>query len=181
MTVLHRAGGVAAVALGVALVAMGSTTPLAVNAPDRASVRLAWSVRPERIEECRARTAEELARLPAHMRQPMECIGAAAEYGLTVLKDGIRVIDDRVHGAGLRRDRRLFVLRQIDVVPGRVSLDVRFDRIGETTAIGAAAARRARDVAPPHLTFIEQLDIAAGEVVLITYDPDRGALVARRR
>jgi hypothetical protein len=113
------------------------------------------------------------------MRQPLECTGTAAEYRLTVRQDGAVVIDDRVHGAGLRRDRRLFVLRELDVAPGRVSIDVRFERVGGTTADKVTAAARARDVAPSHLAFSEQLDVTAGEVVLITYDPARGALVAR--
>ncbi len=166
-----------------AIVAWGSTTPLTVHDGSRAAVRLAWSARPERIEVCRERTAEELARLPAHMRQALDCVGSTAEYQLTVHANGERVASQRVHGAGLRRDRRLFVLREIDVEPGRVRIDVRFDRIGGDNGGGTGVARgpRGRDVAPPHLAFGETLEIAAGGVVLITYDPERDALVARRQ
>ncbi len=170
-----------------AVVAWGSTTPLTVHDGSRAAVRLAWSARPERIEVCRERTAEDLARMPVHMRQPLECVGTTAEYQLTVHANGEAVASQRVHGAGLRRDRRLFVLREIDVEPGRVRIGVRFDRIGGDNrggpgSGGTSAARgpRGRDVAPPRLAFDETLDIAAGDVVLITYDPERDMLVARR-
>ena len=35
---------------------------------DQAILRLAWTARPERIEDCRQQSDEELSKLPAHMR-----------------------------------------------------------------------------------------------------------------
>ena len=178
--------GRAAAAAAAALLLMGalvwaSTAPLTVQPAARSVVRLAWSARPERIEKCRPRTEAELAQLPQHMRQTTVCEGQTAEYDLTVRRNGRVVLQQRVHGGGLRRDRRLYVLREIDVEPGTSSIEVAFDRVGAPGAATAAAGARGSDNAPAHLAFAERFDIAAGEVVLITYSPALGELVARRR
>jgi hypothetical protein len=157
-----------------------STAPLTVQPHARSVVRLAWSARPERIEKCRTRTEAELAQLPQHMRQPTVCEGETAEYDLIVRRNGQVVLQQRVHGGGLRRDRRLYVLRDIDVEAGTSSIEVSFDRVGAPGPATATAAARGSDNAPAHLGFAERFDIAPGEVVLITYSAAGGELVARR-
>lgn len=180
MSAGRRAAAVAAALLPMAALVWASTAPLTVQPRARSLVRLAWSARPERIENCRPRTEAELAQLPQHMRQPMVCEGQTAEYELTVRRNGQVVLQQRVHGGGLRRDRRLYVLQEIDVEPGSSAIDLSFDRVGGPSSATEAPASRGSDHAPPHLAFAERFDIAPGEVVLITYSPQEGALVARR-
>jgi hypothetical protein len=180
MNAVARAAGVAVAALASAAMLWGSTAALKVHDAEHGVVRLAWSVRPERIENCRARTADELARLPQHMRQATVCEGETAQYQLTVRRDGEVVVRQRVRGGGWRRDRRLYVFHEIPVRPGDSAIDVQFDRVGSGGANPAGAAA-APDVTPPHLAFSERLSVTAREVVLITYSPERAAFIAVRR
>jgi hypothetical protein len=192
-----------AVALGAAAtlgLGWASTLPLAVHGAPDAMLRVAWSARPERVEECREQSAEDLARLPAHMRQPVVCEGAAATYRLQVIHDGRVIADDVVRGGGLRQDRRLYVFREFAVPPGDARVEVRFDRIGAPAATSpgealgetapAAAARPSADhprgpsssrprvgTVSPHLVFDRRLTLAPREVVLVTYDAATRALV----
>jgi hypothetical protein len=178
MTVISRLCAALLTALGVGALIRGSALPLPVHATPDGVVRLAWSARPERIENCRSRTAEELARVPPHMRQATVCEGSTAEYRLTVHRNGSLVFTDVVHGGGLRRDRRLYVLEEIPVQPGESQIDVRFDRIGAEA--DAAPTSRGSDIAPSHLSFSARLHVRPREVVLVTYSPERGELVAVR-
>jgi hypothetical protein len=201
MTSMARALGVALAAATMLGLAWASTVPLTVNPSGDAVLRVAWSARPERVEECRSQSGEELARLPAHMRQAVICEGVAASYRLEVRHDGRLLAEQIVRGGGWRQDRRLYVFREFALPPGDAHVEVRFDRIdapagtapGETTeetAPGAAATRtsaaRSHDTSnsrpraeavPPHLVLDRRLTLAPREVVLVTYDSARRALV----
>lgn len=180
ITAVRGAAAIAAALLLIAALVWASAAPLTVQPRARAVVRLAWSARPERLETCRQRTEDELVRLPQHMRQSLVCEGKTAEYDLTVRRNGQVVRQQRVHGGGLRRDRRLYVLEEIDVEPGPSAIAVSFDRVGESGPGTGSVSQRGSDIAPPRLALAERFDIAPGEVVLITYSAEQAALVARR-
>jgi hypothetical protein len=84
MTWIDRTAGAALAVASLAGVAWLSRAPVTAHRSDEAVLRLAWSALPERIEECRERTPEELAQLPQHMRQPVVCEGTTATYRLQV-------------------------------------------------------------------------------------------------
>ena len=180
-----------AVALGLAAIAAIvrlSHADMTVHGSEQAVLRLAWSARPERIENCRQQTAEELARLPAHMRQPVVCEGANAQYRLTVRSGGTLVADQVVRGGGLRQDRRLYVFHEIPLDPGDASIEVRFDRL-DAAPPGLASTGNAGgqpgppgggEAIPPQMSFEGRLRIQPREVVLVTYSPETRALVAIR-
>lgn len=187
---MTRRDRVAGIALALAVMAglvWASNAPLTTNSAPEARLRLAWSARPERVEECRQQSEEELARLPAHMRLPVVCEGAAVEYRLQVRIDGALVADRTVHGGGLRRDRRLYVFEEILLPAGDATVDVRFDRI-DSNEPGAAAGERGRErvgltpaqrgEVPPHLSLTRRFRFSSREVVLVTYDADRQELTA---
>ena len=189
----HGAAGIALVAGVMWAVASGSTAPITVHPSDQGVLRLTWSARPERVEVCREQTAEELAKLPKHMRQPLICEGASVRYRLTVL-NGDQVVAERiVRGGGLRHDRRLYVFHEVALDPGEASIKVRFDRIEAEgtrsvaseddvpTAEERRVGRPAAETVPPRLTFDERLQIQPRAVILVTYSPERRALVAVRR
>lgn len=188
MTLLYRLLG-AMLAFGViAGLVRASSAPLIVHTSNDGLLRLAWSARPERIQKCRQRTDEELARLPRHMRQPLACEGTTAEYRLQVRIDGALVAERMVRGGGLRRDRRLYVFEELEL-PAAVEtvIDVRVDRVesgaGESAEAEAPAqpgtntAAPSVEAVPPHLAFERRLRVAPRQVVLITYDRDLAALV----
>ncbi len=144
-----RRDRIAGIALAVAVMAglvWASNAPMATNRDPEARLRLAWSARPERIEKCRQQSEEELARLPAHMRQPVACEGTTAEYRLQVRVDGALVADRVVHGGGLRRDRRLYVFEEVLLPAAEATVDVRFDRV-DSSEPGVAAEKREREEA----------------------------------
>jgi hypothetical protein len=181
MTLLSR---VAAIALGAgAMIAVvsASMASITVHGSNEAVLRLAWSARPERIEQCRQQSEEELARLPPHMRQPVVCEGVAAAYRLTVRREGALVAQRVVRGGGLRHDRRLYVFHEVVMPSGEGAIDIRFDRLDAVTPSRLAGASvTSLSAVPPHLSFEQRVRFRPREAVLITYDPDRRTLVARQ-
>lgn len=195
------------VAVGVAtalvlwLIARASAAPLSVRDGATARLRLSWSARPERIEVCRRLSAEELAQLAEHMRQRVECEGRFATYALRVESDGRVLGETMVHGAGLRHDRPLYLLREYDVAPGMHRVRVSFTR-RETPSAAAATfaqttpievdtgifagraqreavehARRVRAAIPAYLELDTTIVFAPREVMIVTFDSERRALV----
>jgi hypothetical protein len=178
MTLLQRIAGTACGAAAAFALAAASTAPVTVHESGDAVLRLAWSARPERIEDCRPRSAEELAALPPHMRQPLVCEGVAAQYRLTVRRGGAVVADQIVRGGGLRHDRRLYVFHEIALPPGEIAVEVRFDRIDPDTPNRSAGSAPSTATVPPHLSLERRLSFRPREVVLVTYDAQRRTLVA---
>jgi hypothetical protein len=188
MKPLDRVAGIALAAAALAALAWGSQATLPARRSDRGVLRLAWSALPERIEDCRPRSAEELARLPQHMRQPIVCEGTSATYRLVVRIDGATVIERVVHGGGLRRDRRLYVLEELPAGPGEVSVEVQFNRLEgagagseiATPAAGATAPAgptRGEHV-PPRLALDRRLRFSPHQAILVTYSHAERTLVA---
>jgi len=201
---LPRIAGTLAAVGATVLLAVLSRAPLAAY-PDEAPVlRLAWSVRPERIEHCRTLTDAELADVPAHMRQRVQCEGRAANYRLRVTVDGVSRLDTLVTGGGARNDRPVYVFRELSVPAGGHQLAVRFEREpipGSETAeaeanddeaaphdtLMAARApreaeertRRQEEAVPPVMDLTTPINPGAREVLLVTYDVDRRTLVLR--
>lgn len=181
MTRLNRLAGMIAAAAAMVALVCASTASVTIHGSNDAILRLAWSARPERIEQCRQQSADELARLPPHMRQPLVCEGVAAPYRLTVRRDGVVLADQVVRGGGLRQDRRLYVFHEIALPAGESAIEVRFDRLGSVTPSPLSAPTAGVSAVPPRLSFEERVRFRPREAVLITYDPGRQSLVARRR
>lgn len=181
--------------------AWASRAPERPYPTEQGVIRLAWSARPERLENCRRRTDEELAAIPPHMRLRVVCDGVSARYRLEVRRDGLSEIDEIVRGGGARHDRPIYVLRDLPVSPGPIRLEVRFTRIDQPrpasdTAAGGAAAgesdtvlsgararreveereRGRREAVAPSLALDQRITIPARGVVLVTYDPARRTL-----
>lgn len=195
-------GLVAGVATAAALVGMARASAVSVtyHRADSARLRLSWSARPERIEVCRALSAEELASREEHMRERLQCDGRSATYALSVESDGRRVGDAIVRGAGLRHDRSLYLLRDFEISPGTHRVRVTFTRREKTDddaeafapAVSDAGdsgifagraereaeehARRARSAIPPRLVLDTTVTLAPRRVAIVTFDPERRVL-----
>lgn len=184
------------------VMARASATPLAYHDIGTARLRLSLSARPERIEVCRAVSAEELAQREEHMRQRVECDGRFATYALRVETDG-RVLDASVvRGSGLRHDRPLYLLRDFDLAGGVHRVRISFARRERTDSDTAVVAprrataadtgifagraerevversRRARAAIPARLVFDTTMAFVPGHVTIVTFDADRRALEA---
>lgn len=147
-----------------------SYVPYAHEAAAGGELRLAWRARSARIEACRRRTPEELARLPVHMRQEQVCERQVAPYRLAVSLGDSVVVDRLVAAAGARADRPLYVFEELALPPGTYALRVAFTREGGAASDSAAAADPR--AAPPRLALDTTVTIAAGRAALVTYDED---------
>jgi hypothetical protein len=177
---LDRTIGAAAAIAATAAMVWASTAPMTIHGSNQGVLRLAWSARPERVEVCREQSAEELAKLPAHMRQPLVCEGTSARYRLTVWHEGRLITDRTLHGGGVRQDRRLYVFHELPLDPGQTSIEVKVDRIDEPGANVSPRAKQpfAVETVPPNLIFAGRVTIGPREVLLITYSPERRELIA---
>jgi hypothetical protein len=177
MSVVDRIPGALLTGIAIAGVVWASAIPMASHPTTDALLRLAWSARPERVEDCRQRTPEELAQLPQHMREPVVCEGTTAEYRLQVRVRGTVAADRIVHGGGLRHDRRLYVLEEVAVPPGDALIEVRFDRVGANSGSSAGSAAGRVETVPPHLALEQHITFSPRQVVLITYATDTRSLI----
>ena len=200
-------------ATGVALLMIGgilagSYGRLAAFSRDEAIIRVAWSARPERIETCRRLSDDELAKLPVHMRQRLECEGTTARYRLEVTRDGVLLDSVTVQGGGMRHDREVYVSREVLIPPGASRVNVRFVRIDSSSATGAddrgvgaddeprargavladrsvrerdERRRRRAEAIPPVLSLDTVVTLASRAAILVTYDPLLRRLVAKSR
>jgi hypothetical protein len=141
---------------------------------------------------------EELAKLGEHMRQRLECEGQFATYALLVDVDGSRIHESIVRGAGLRNDRPIYLLEDFNVSAGHRRVHVSFARreevgddddsreerahadtgltIGRAERENVERARRARAAIPPRLELDTALTFSPGHVIVVTLDPELGAL-----
>ena len=99
-----------------------SAWPWTVNAPG--SVRLRISLRHVTgfTAGVRARSAEEIARLPAHMRPKDASVpttGRRADAVLTVTLDGRPALTRTYRPTGVRRDGPVYAYEELEVAPGR--------------------------------------------------------------
>lgn len=187
------ARGLAVFVTGAAVLALGalSRIPYTPAGAGHGVLRLSWRVRGERVTECRRLTPEELEALPLHMRRPEVCEGRIAPYRLRVVIDGAVVEDTLIRAAGAREDRPIYVLRDFTLAQGVYAVDIAFTREVAAEFEGAASRHGAgageerprggeRDgSAPARVTLETVVEIRPGRVSLVTFDPDRDALVLR--
>jgi hypothetical protein len=159
-------GGLALVAAFGVLLVWLSSRPLGA-APDTAAVRLALRTALAHVEVCRDRTAEELAALPAHMRQPRVCEDRRPDYRLELRADGERVLARRVAPPGVHRDRPLTVDELVPIAPGKRRVEVLFapDATPHAAAGPGAAVRQ-----PPSWHLDCSAELTRGRILLVLLD-----------
>ncbi len=139
--------------------------------PREAYLRLALRTTEARVEICRDRTPEELATLPAHMRQPRICDRHAISYHLHVRLNGQTVLDEILEPRGARSDRPLVFDRQIAVAPGEADLAISFAP-DESAARGASAELAAALAGAKRHRLERRIQLAAGRIILARLDGD---------
>lgn len=165
MTPVFRLLGAAAAVGLTALLVVGSALPWSLDDGTGGRIRLSWRAVGQRLEACRAPTAEELAALPAHMRQTEICDARLAPFRLQVEIDERPVHDGAVQPEGARGDRPAYVREEFAVAPGPHRLWVRF------------ATELPPDLPPvPAQELDAVVEVAAGRILLVTRD-DHGLRV----
>ena len=159
------AGAVVAFATAVGLVWL-SRVPFDYGGRGRSAVRLSWRAPAISAESCESTDGDAEDR-PVHMRRPGECVQSLASFELSARVDGETALYDTVFPGGVRGDRRVYVLREIEVGPGDHSLSVRFDALTDegTARVKEDAATAVRT----RFSWEGEVTLGAGEVLLLTF------------
>lgn len=148
-----------------ALIGYFSTAPrFSTLAPDEALLRLSFIHAAERKEKCRARSAQELAKLAPNMRAALDCPRERADLLVELEVDGRIALRRVVPPSGLRRDGNATVYHRLPLPAGRHRIVARlrdrpgtgFDYVGEKT-----------------------LELAPGAALLIDFSKAQGGFVFR--
>lgn len=180
--------GVLTVALLAGLSAL-SRVPFGVNDAKAAELRLSWRVPAEPELTCRIRTPEELARLPAHMREEEVCERRALPYRLRLTVNDSTLDDRLLGGRNARTERRLDVHGRFTLPPGRHAVRLELAREGGSTAGSPREHNRSTETpthalpptAPIRLSLDTTLTFMNGEALVVTYDDHAGRLVVIAR
>jgi hypothetical protein len=140
MKIAARTFGVVLASAAMLAMAWISRAPLTLESGTGAVLRISLGARPERIENCRTQTDEELAKLAPQMRQRVVCDGVTARYQLEVRRNGAVLWSQLMRGGGLRHDRQLYVSRALAVPTGIASFSVSLKRIDTVDARAAAGS-----------------------------------------
>jgi hypothetical protein len=148
-------------------IAAASRAPYTPPGADDAVLRLSWRLSVAAREDCRQRTEQELAALPAHMRTPEVCTRDQASYALFTKLNGSAADTVRLRRGGAKGDRPVFVLQERVLPPGRHRVVVEL-------------SRTAGDAAPEVLASLDTvLVLERGRVQLVTLAADGRTLMVR--
>lgn len=169
MTSRQRLG--AAVVSAAILLAIGalSEVPTIHAGSDEALLRLSWRLQGVAVEECRPLTAEELERIPAHMRRTEECTREVMDYELRVAGVPPGELVDTVSPSGARRDRPVYVFRDLEVNPGTYDVEVTFSALVPDDFVP--------DERPLTYSWGGRIALSPAEVALVTLDDSGEKLV----
>jgi len=163
---MRYAGQTALYALFAALIGYFSTSPRYQHLrPGEALLRLSFSHSGKLKADCRRRTPEELAKLPAHMRAPLDCPRERSPVVVRVELDGAELVNETFAASGLSRDGASTGYRRVPIAVGRHRLRARFNDDARVSGFNYESDRI--------------IDAAAGQVVLIDLLPEHGGVVIR--
>jgi hypothetical protein len=148
-----------------ALIGMFSTAPrFDVIDPAQALVRLSLIHAAQRKQECRTRSADELAKLAPNMRAALDCPRERAPLKVELEIDGAIVYSRSVPPAGFKRDGAASVYHRLPLAAGRHRVVARLRDRGE----GAF-----------NYVHEETLELAPGGTLLIDFAVNRGGFEFR--
>lgn len=147
----------------VAFIGYFSTSPRYTHLPPGdALLKLSFSHAGARKEPCRERTPEELAKLAPNMRAQTVCARERAPVIVEVALDGAPLFRVVAPPSGLAKDGASTVYRRVPVTAGQ-------HRISARLADGPDGAF--------NYSSDTTVDLAAGRVVVIDFDPTKGGFV----
>lgn len=163
--VFRYAAQAALYAAFVAFIGYFSTSPRYTHLPPgEALIKLSFSHAGARREACHERTPEELAKLAPNMRAQSLCPRERVPVSVEVSLDGAPLFRVTAPPSGLAKDGASTVYRRVPVPAGQ-------HRISARLADGPDGAFKYKSD-----TTIE---LAAGRVVVIDFDPAKGGFVFR--
>jgi hypothetical protein len=133
--------------------------------PGEALLRLSFRHPGELKADCRRRTPEELAKLPAHMRAPLDCPRERSPVLARVELDGAELVNESFAPSGLSRDGASSGYRRMPIAAGRHRVRVQFNDDVRVSGFNYELDR--------------VVEAAPGQVVLIDFAPERGGVLIR--
>jgi hypothetical protein len=143
-----------------AILAYFSTEPrFSIVEPGEALLRVSFIHATERMQPCRERSAEELAKLAPNMRAALDCPRERSPLLVELELDGAVVLRREVQPSGLRRDGNAAVYERMALPAGRHRI-----------------VARLRDRAQGEFNYVrdEMVELAAGRVLIIDFNAARG-------
>ena len=164
--VLRYAGQAALFALFAVFIGYFSTAPRYRHLPeDAALLRLSFKHPGKITVDCRQRSAEELAKMPAQLRTQADCPRERSPVRVRVEFDGSTLIEDTFSPSGLSRDGAAAGYRRVPITAGEHRVRVQFND----------------DVRVPGYNFEREQTITAvpGQVILIDFNAERGGILIK--
>jgi hypothetical protein len=145
------------------LIGYFSTSPrYHVTEPDEALVRVSFSHAAQRLQECRQRSDEELAKLPPNMRLREDCPRERAPTRFQLEVDGQVMVDRVITPSGLSKDGPATLYSRMRVPAGRHSLVA---RLNDTPGAGFNHSAEAT------------VDLKPGDAVVIDFQASKGGFM----
>ena len=129
-----------------------------------ALVRVSFIHAAQRKQECRQRSAEELAKMAPNMRAALDCPRERADLRVELELDGRTVLSREVKPAGFQRDGNAVVYQRLAVPAGRHRI-----------------VARLRDRAEGDFNYVKEqtVELDAGRVLLIDFNASQGGFLFR--
>jgi hypothetical protein len=119
-------GQIVAYAVFMALIGYFATSPAYTHLPpDEAMIKLSFAHYGKIVGECRERTPEELAKLPANMRNPMDCPRERSPITIELDLNSEQIFRAELSPSGLSRDGMAYVYQSFQVPAGSHQLELR--------------------------------------------------------
>ena len=129
---------------------------------DQALIKLSFSHHGKLVSECRARSAEELAKLPPNMRLAMDCQRERSPVQVEIDIDDRAVYRHVAQASGLSKDGAATVYQRFELPAGSHRLSVRLN--DDARSAGFNYQRT------------EALTLAPGKVLVIDFNAEQGGI-----
>jgi hypothetical protein len=147
-----------------AVIAVFSSWPAYNHLPsDYALIKLSFTHHAERVHECEAVSAEELAKLPPNMRAPMKCPRERSPITVEVDINGDLAHRETALPSGLSGDGAASVYRRIPLPAGMHKLSV---RLRDSVRSEGFDFERS-----------EIVNLTPAEILVIDFDPEQGGII----
>lgn len=145
------------------LIGYFSTSPrYQITEPDEALVRVSFSHAAQRLQACRQRTDEELAKLPPNMRLREDCPRERAPTHFQLEIDGQVMVDRVIAPSGVNRDGPATLYSRLSVPAGRHSVVA---RLNDSSGAGFSHSAEAT------------VDLKPGDAVVIDFQASKGGFI----
>ena len=131
--------------------------------PDQALLKLSFTHAGQLVQDCRQRTAEELAKLAPNMRAPMSCPRARSPVTVELSVDGQVLARHVARPSGLSHDGASTVYERFTVPAGEHDLSVRLNDSARITGYNYV-----RD---------EKIELKPRQILVVDFNPQKGGIL----